>query len=197
MNIKEVSEKLNVNAHTIRKWEKDFQLQIKRDNQNNRIYSEDNFNLIEKIKVSRDQGLSIDEIRKDLNIDIGYIEPEQVQSNNDNNSSILLLSKIDILENSIISKFDNVLTLAQEHSKATYKIGYLESENKALMQDNLRLSNHSIEDISRLNQEILALKNDKQQRDNIIIEKDSEIEKLKNEIRDLKNKTLWDFLRKK
>ena len=85
-NIGEVSEICEVPAHTLRKWEKDFeQLKDLKRSSNRRVYTQDDIRTIVKIReLIQDKGLTVEGVRKHLSqsearspssIDPGALEP--------------------------------------------------------------------------------------------------------------------------
>lgn len=65
-SIKEVSEKIDVPAGSIREWEKNFNLEIPRNKDNSRYYTEFEIDLIKNIKQMREKNVSKDMIREIL-----------------------------------------------------------------------------------------------------------------------------------
>ncbi len=65
-SITELSDSLNITDHALRFYEKEFGLNIPKDNRGRRYYSTDHANLMYQIKTMRDQGLELKAIRKIL-----------------------------------------------------------------------------------------------------------------------------------
>lgn len=65
----DLAERFGLSGETIRNYENDFDLSIKRDNQNNRSYTEKDIKVYERIVKLKGKGLSIEEINKRLNDD--------------------------------------------------------------------------------------------------------------------------------
>jgi len=66
LSITELSKLLNVTDHTLRYYEKEFNLQIPRDSRGRRYYTEDLYNIFLRIKQLRDEGLEIKSIKEIL-----------------------------------------------------------------------------------------------------------------------------------
>lgn len=63
-SITELSESLNITDHALRFYEKEFGLNIPKDNRGRRYYTTEHANLMYQIKAMRDQGLELKAIRK-------------------------------------------------------------------------------------------------------------------------------------
>lgn len=74
-SIAEASERLKVSYRTLHYYESKFGLFIERDGAGNRVYSEYNIELLEKIIELKGKGLTLDGI-KNLLLDKGIIDPE-------------------------------------------------------------------------------------------------------------------------
>lgn len=75
-SIKEVSERLEISYRTLHYYEKKFNLQINRDKSGNRIYTEENIHILEKILDFKSKGMSLDGI-KTLFMEKGILEDER------------------------------------------------------------------------------------------------------------------------
>ncbi|MBS4539388.1 MerR family transcriptional regulator [Clostridium sp. D2Q-11] len=93
-SIKEVSERLDISYRTLHYYEKKFNLQINRDKSGNRIYTDENIDVLEKILDFKSKGMSLDGI-KTLFIEKGILEDEK--------SDLVVLDEVslDIKENLI------------------------------------------------------------------------------------------------
>ncbi len=65
-SITELSEALHITDHALRFYEKEFGLDIPKDNRGRRFYKTEHANLMYQIKIMRDQGLELKAIRKIL-----------------------------------------------------------------------------------------------------------------------------------
>lgn len=65
----DLAERFGLSTETIRNYENDFDLDIKRDNQNNRSYTEKDIKIYEEIVKLKGEGLSIEEINARLKDD--------------------------------------------------------------------------------------------------------------------------------
>ncbi len=65
----DLAERFGLSTETIRNYENDFDLNIKRDNQNNRSYTEKDIKIYEEIVKLKGEGLSIEEINARLKDD--------------------------------------------------------------------------------------------------------------------------------
>jgi len=66
LSITELSKLLNVTDHTLRYYEKEFNLQIPRDSRGRRYYNKFLYDVFLKIKQLRDEGMDIKSIREYL-----------------------------------------------------------------------------------------------------------------------------------
>lgn len=166
MNINEASELLSINPETLRKWDKHFNLNISRNKKGHREYNQEDINTLMAIKQLRDLDNGIQTINRKLNP--GCIQ--DVNSENSYKESVSsinesqIVSKLDLIGSELVSrldyKLDAIVSLAQEHSKATYTIGKLEAE-KFSLEDKLKLiCDSNNKDISSLQKEIEKMKLD-------------------------------------
>ncbi len=75
--ITELSTSLNITDHALRFYEKEFGLNIPKDNRGRRYYTTDLANVMYQIKAMRDQGLELKAIRKILE-DENIIRPKDI-----------------------------------------------------------------------------------------------------------------------
>ncbi len=78
-SITELSTSLNITDHALRFYEKEFGLNIPKDNRGRRYYTTDLANLMYQIKAMRDQGLELKAIRKILE-DENIIKPVPIST---------------------------------------------------------------------------------------------------------------------
>lgn len=89
-SITELSERLNTTDHTLRYYQKEFGIEVPKDDRGRRYYTTELANLMFKIKTMRNQGLQIKAIRKILNEDISLKEPPPVIPENEEISPAIL-----------------------------------------------------------------------------------------------------------
>jgi DNA-binding transcriptional MerR regulator len=79
LSITELAELLGVHFNTIRKWEEQFGIVVPRskDTQRSRYYTEKEISIFTRIRDLRLQNVSIDNIKRLLNRDLGVIEQEE------------------------------------------------------------------------------------------------------------------------
>lgn len=65
-SINDVAEKLAISISTVRKYEKDYSLDIMRNESNNRVYTDDDIEVLKKIVQLKSEGANIHLIRKVL-----------------------------------------------------------------------------------------------------------------------------------
>jgi len=201
MNITEVTEKLNINPDTLRKWEKYLNLSIQRTGKNKREYSEEDFKLIEKIKEMRDLDHGFNTITRELKLDNNELKQslDPVGSSLESNNTSTTLSnhintKLEILQNTLDNKLNSILELSEKYSRACFEIGSLQSKLEA-KEESLKeaqvkiklISDSSGKDVSNLNKEIerIKLDNEYQQKKHRM-----ENEQLKTEL-DREKKKPW------
>ncbi|HHW48447.1 MAG TPA: MerR family transcriptional regulator [Clostridiaceae bacterium] len=90
-SITELSQRLGTTDHTLRYYEKEFGLNIPKDERGRRYYTPELANIMYKIKMMRNDGLQIKAIRKILETDGIISEPPPVV--NENNNTSLVVSK--------------------------------------------------------------------------------------------------------
>jgi len=88
LSITELSKLLNVTDHTIRYYEKEFNLQIPRDSRGRRYYNETLYNTFTKIKQLRDEGVDIKSIRDLLLDNIADESSYLIESSSENYPSV-------------------------------------------------------------------------------------------------------------
>lgn len=86
--ITELSNRLKVTDHALRYYEKEFRLQIPKDDRGRRFYTPELANLMYQIKTMRDQGLEIKAIRKILQDENIIKDPPPVVAGEDSVSVI-------------------------------------------------------------------------------------------------------------
>lgn len=77
-SITELSERLNTTDHTLRYYQKEFEINVPKDERGRRYYTPELANIMFKIKSMRNQGLQIKAIKKILQADSTISEPPPV-----------------------------------------------------------------------------------------------------------------------
>ncbi len=150
MNTEEFEKAIEINISTIKKYEKDFKLNIPRNELNHRVYGEPELKIYQWIKEQFADGKSIADIQKKMEVNtsdipvtyqqntsgisdnISNISPEKVEAIEQSMQSF----KGDISEvKSLIEGQNNNFIILQEQSKSmselTYRLGTTEAELKA------------------------------------------------------------------
>ncbi|MGE5614152.1 MAG: MerR family transcriptional regulator [Bacillota bacterium] len=81
-SITELSEMLQLTDHTLRYYEKEFELPVPKDERGRRYYSAELANIMYKIKVMRSEGLEIKAIKKILQQDFVFETPRVLPETN-------------------------------------------------------------------------------------------------------------------
>lgn len=116
-SITEVSEKIGVSISTIRKYEQDYKLQIMRNESNNRVYTESDVELLEKIVKLKSEGANIHLIRKILaKEDIVLEVPDIIEE------SKLDLYSIDLFQQQLVKHIDNIIVERTNTIKKEFEI---------------------------------------------------------------------------
>lgn len=89
-SITELSERLNITDHTLRYYEKEFNICVPKNDRGRRYYTPELANLMFKIKQMRDDGLQIKAIRKILLSDNTIMEPPPVSAGNSDTTSVAI-----------------------------------------------------------------------------------------------------------
>jgi len=88
-SITELSQRLNTTDHTLRYYEKEFNITVPKDERGRRYYTPELANLMFKIRQMRNEGLQIKAIRKILISDNMITEPPPVVVHDDNSDTSL------------------------------------------------------------------------------------------------------------
>jgi DNA-binding transcriptional MerR regulator len=134
-SITELSKSLNITDHALRFYEKEFGLNIPKDNRGRRFYTKELANLMYQIKSMRDQGLEIKAIRKileDENIIHEQISPiidENLPvvvtpySNSLSNSELnLIMETLNSIKDQLFDSVSSEILITRDHiSKEIYK----------------------------------------------------------------------------
>lgn len=113
MLINELSVILKVSQNTVRSWEKEFNISVKRDHKNNRIYDDIQVKIYQQIKELKEAGNSIESIKQLLacNLQVTYKQPT---------SNLLVDGDIRAI---IKAEIQEQTELSEKYAKATYTIG--------------------------------------------------------------------------
>lgn len=184
MKTKEVLEKLNIPKSTLHKYISDFSLNIDRNNKNEFDFSDDNIQRLETILKLKNDDNGIQTIQRIL----GVYEPDMNKNSYEHNQDMdTIVNSINHLE----SKFSELIDFSKEHSKASYQIGKLEAENRALNEKLSLLTDYSQKDITSLQNENMKLKQESlNQKEKLT----NEIEELKAQLQAEKNKSFFQRL---
>jgi len=109
-SITELSQRLNTTDHTLRYYEKEFNISVPKDSRGRRYYTPELANLMFKIKQMRNEGLQIKAIRKILISNNLITEPPPVVvSQNTTDTSLAVTENID-KNSSVKAFFDELKT---------------------------------------------------------------------------------------
>lgn len=126
-SITDVSEKLSISVSTIRKYEQDYRLNIMRNESNNRVYTEDDIEVLKKIIELKSEGANIHLIRKILaKEDIVAEVPEVIEENK------LDAYSIDLFKVQLIKEFEGVLDKKLEEQEKRIR-EQIKAENQRLI----------------------------------------------------------------
>jgi hypothetical protein len=177
MNINELAQKLNVTTETIRKWELHFNLEITRDREGRRYYTESDLKMFHAIKLLRDNENVPDQTTENS-------EPDFTIVNDISNLNFLIKEIRVLLENRLTYFFD----ISEKFAKANYEIGNLKAKLETKEQVLTLISETYNKVINNLKKEI-----DKKNKEieEINLKKDREIELLKAELEKERNKSWW------
>lgn len=76
--IKDAAQKVNVETHVLRYWEEELGLKVERNGQGHRCYTEEDIELLQKIRDWKEQGLQLKAIRIMLSGDGKLAVPQEV-----------------------------------------------------------------------------------------------------------------------
>jgi len=116
-SINDVARKLGISISTIRKYEQDYNLDIMRNESNNRVYTDKDIEVLRKIIELKKEGANIHLIRK-LLIDDGSIEqlPDIVEER-----SSLHTQAIEVLKNDIANQVANIIAAKEEKMRVEFE----------------------------------------------------------------------------
>ena len=150
MNLKDVAQTLSISPSTIRIWQKAFNIKVPFDDEGNKLYDDNLIEILKTIKELRRQNKTEFEIRRaidDLIVNHSSVNVNESLANSDSMENLRSVIKAEIQEQSDISR---------DYAKATYQIGKLEAEKKAL-EDKIKLLPEP-ESLTELKLENMALK---------------------------------------
>lgn len=160
MNSKDVAKHLGVTVQTLRIWQKIFNIKVPYDDKGNKFYDENTIKLLEQIKVLKAENKEIEDIKNELHINMkfsGEFHREGKEFSREFPESMKAIIKAEIQDQTLLS---------ENYAKATYQIGKLEAEKKAL-EDKIKLL-PDLENLTELKLENLELKQQLQQAHNEI-----------------------------
>ena len=143
--ITELSSRLNVTDHALRYYEKEFCMDIPKDNRGRRYYTPDLANIMYQIKTMRDDGLEIKAIKKILQSESIISEPPPVVNDVEsvsiaqpqiNNSPIDIRKFFQEFGDQITSNVSLEMAMAKDHISA--EINKTKLELGACMDNNIR-----------------------------------------------------------
>jgi DNA-binding transcriptional MerR regulator len=157
MNINEVAKLLNTSIDTLRRWEQKFNLEIKTDSRNRKIFSDEDVKTLRIIKELREQDNGLETITRKLTA----INAEDMQKIGNDSAEIttgmqyLCKSDLDEFKNTITERIDN---LSEKYSRASYEVGKLQEKCLHYEEKLLLITNGNNKDISALKNELEKVK---------------------------------------
>lgn len=139
MNRREVQDLLGLkDESTLRKYEKEFNLEIEKNYKGHKIYSDEIINKLKTIVFLRKEGNGLSTITKKIQTDTNSIRISEVE-NLENKEKIKDVGyESYTIENHLLSKIDNklnsILELSEKYSRATFEIGKLQAEKENLQE---------------------------------------------------------------
>lgn len=172
-SIDDVAQEIDIAPTTIRKWDKDFNLNLKRNSKNNRIFTEDDILLIKRIKLLKNEGSGLNTITKKLNLHVADMLPLQDKTidnkpletepeiNTHATDIELYVNDMSVKFDKLSDRLEGILELSEKYSRACYEVGSLkaqlegEQKEKVLL---LKQAENKIEscskDVNNLNKEL-------------------------------------------
>ncbi|WP_265443793.1 MerR family transcriptional regulator [Acetivibrio straminisolvens] len=144
-SITELSEYLNVTDHTLRYYEREFNLYVPKDKRGRRCYTPELANIMYKIKAMRDDGLEIKAIKKILQSENIITEPPPVVTGdisvpvpkrNHSESILDIKTFFQEFEKQLTNSFSQEVELAKEHM--TNELNKTKLELGACFENNVR-----------------------------------------------------------
>jgi DNA-binding transcriptional MerR regulator len=168
-SISEVSERLNLSYRTLHHWESKFDLQINRDSTGNRLYSENDVEILEYIVELKNKGLTLDGIKR-LLYDKGIIEKveyptvvvpvsDQPCMSLDALKSILtdeIRQAMELHYHDMNSKLERVL---EENERLHDELKRSEEDRQALHEELTRIIGQNRRALQEINNNLLELSN--------------------------------------
>lgn len=116
-SINDLAQKLGISISTIRKYEQDYRLNIMRNESNNRVYTETDIEVFEKILELKSEGANLHLIRKILaKEDVAHEVPIVIEENN------LNLYSIDLFQEQVIKHIDDIINKKVNSIKEEFNI---------------------------------------------------------------------------
>jgi len=143
--ITELSEYLNVTNHTLRYYEREFNLYVPKDKRGRRYYTPELANIMYKIKAMRDEGLEIKAIKKILQSENVITEPPPVVTEdisvpvarqNYSESVVDIKTFFQEFEKQLTNSFSQEVELAKEHM--SNELSKTKLELGACLENNIR-----------------------------------------------------------
>ena len=171
-SIEDVATEVDIAPTTIRKWDKDFNLNLKRNSKNNRVFYTDDILLLKTIKYLKNKGCGLNTITKKLNLNVDSMSSikENTLDNkgfyNDLESDkhvtdIRVVDDISLKIDKLADRLEGVLELSEKYSRACYEVGSLKSQLEGEQKEKVLLLKQSDEktesyakDINNLNKEL-------------------------------------------
>lgn len=153
--ISEASERLdNISHRTLHYYEKKIGLIINRDGAGNRIYSEDDIELFERILELKKRGMTLDGIRTFFE-EKGIVKPE-------NDNSVVVIDERNIeLKNLLLSEIKSAVAeqIKDELKTTNSKIESLITENTELKEAIKKLQRDNIEHYNKIDEKLSSWRN--------------------------------------
>ncbi len=198
MKINELAERLNIGEDTLQEWENVFNIDVPRNESNQRIYSEDDLKLFQAIKSLRDNDNGIETIGRKLSIKkIVPVPPQPSEADENITQTIprtienLIRDNQKYVMETLDAKLSPIIDLSHNYSFATYEIGKLQAEKEHLEQKATELNEKIKNLLESTNKDFIGFQ---RQIEKLTTEKNQEIEKLKSEneaLKEIINKKWW------
>lgn len=142
-SIQEASERLDISYRSLHYWEEKLELNISRDGAGNRIYSEDDIELLERVKELKIKGMSMDGIKALLR-EKGVL-PEPIPKN-----VIVVDERALELKAYIMNEIRDIF--AQELQQTNYNLSLIMNNIESIVRENQELK-EVIDNLQRASEE--------------------------------------------
>lgn len=148
--INEVAERLGVTYRSLHYWEEKLALQINRDGAGNRVYREDDVELLEKVKELKLKGMVLDGIK-------ALFKEKGILDHHENANLVIVDEKSLELKEYLLNEIREVFI--QELQLTNIKLDQVLKDNEGLREEICKLQRQSMEHYNKIDAQLTAWRN--------------------------------------